>query len=463
MISLSRLVAFAVVIVATSGCTEQSADYSSGTGSATVLSNATIIIGNGDSPRHNQSIVIIGSRIKQVGDNSDIEIAPDAVVIDLTGKWVTPGFIDLHVHFPSEQSVHGAILDRLLQFGVTTILNPGARPGAGVALREKIRIGELRGPRMRTAGPIIDDTPADRGYGMWATQTPSIKAIRREIVRQAQDGVDFVKFYAGLNTDLVVAGVDEARSASVRSVGHLESASWTTAANAGINMLVHSGWSTPMDEIVNLPDPESASDPEWYEGYADAPNGLGFGKLVDALVRNNVVVVPTLSITQAGSFGKDNKLLPRFRTEIAPERDLAGWWGEGWRERHPQYEDSGEEENQLIETIFFPAVLTILKAYYDHGVTLGVGTDVGNAWMTPGASFHYELFLYQEAGIPPIDILTMATKNGALALGLESVTGTVEAGKSADLVVLGADPVKDIRNTQYIEDVFVGGQSVSPP
>lgn len=95
--------------------------------------------------------------------------------------------------------------------------------------------------------------------------------------------------------------------------------------------------------------------------------------------------------------------------------------------------------------------------------TNSVGFDDGNAWMTPGASFHHELFLYQEAGIPPIDILTMATRNGALAPGSEATTGAIESGKQADLVVLGADPIVDIQNARQIEIVFLAGRQISLP
>lgn len=102
-------------------------------------------------------------------------------------------------------------------------------------------------------------------------------------------------------------------------------------------------------------------------------------------------------------------------------------------------------------------MLGITKALFGAGVTPGVGTDVGNAWITPGASFHHEMELYAEAGIPAVEILAMATLGGATAPGLADSIGTVAVGKRADLVVLSADPTRDIQATRQIEHVFMGG------
>jgi len=175
-----------------------------------------------------------------------------------------------------------------------------------------------------------------------------------------------------------------------------------------------------------------------------------------------VTVVPTLAITQAGGLGRDATLLPQFETHLAPETELPGWWPDGWETRDPQYgDDVGPEEAELLEGVYWPGVLGIVRAFHERGVRLGVGTDVGNAWITPGASFHYEMSLYSEAGIPPHDILSMATMGVAVALGLEDSIGTVEVGKVADLVVLDADPTRGIAATRTIEMVIADGRIVA--
>lgn len=456
-----RVLLATLAMIAMAGCTKTPAPDDV---RIIALVNATIIDGTGAAPVSNQTIIIRGSKIAQIDDAASIDVPLDAEIIDASGKWVIPGFVDLHVHLPPDETVHGAILERLLEHGVTSFLNPGARPEAGVPLRERIQAGDFPGPQMKTAGRLIDDWPETSSAKSWAAHTPTQDALREEIRAQAKAGVDFIKLYARLSPELVAAGIEEGHAQGLPVIGHLEATNWTDAAAMGIDMLVHTGWSAPMDELVNLVNPESASDEEWYLGYADAPNGPAFQLLVDTLIENDIVVVPTLAVMQAGGLGDDNTLLPLYETDLAPERDLEGWWGEGWRTRHPEYSDDvGSEEAQLLKEVYFPALLNFQKEFYERGVTLGVGTDVGVSWMTPGASFHYEMSLYQDAGIPPLAILSMATRNGADALGLGDAVGTIEIGKNADLIVLGADPSADIRNAREIERVFLAGQEISRP
>ena len=425
-----------------------------------VLQDVTVIDGTGASGRPNQVLVLQEGRVAAMGSVDEVEIPAHAEVLDFAGRYVIPGFVDLHVHFPSDTSVHEAMLARLLEYGVTTLLNPGARPGAGVELRQKIQDGDFVGPRMLTSGRIIDHDPTLDGLAHWAARVTEPEAIREEVRRQADAGVDWIKLYQHLPKELVEAAIDEAHALGLPVVGHMGTTTWGEAADLGIDMLVHSGWGTSMDEVVNLEDPVSATDTEWYNAYADAPNGQPLTTLIEALVRENVVVVPTLSITQASGLGSDASLLPLFKVELAPDRTVDDWWSPGWEERHPQFSPDSETEAELLTTVYFPGVLGILRAYFERGVRLGVGTDVGNSWMTPGYVYHHELALYQEAGVPPLQILTMATRNGAEVLGLLDETGTVEVGKAADLVVLGSDPSVDIRGTLDIEAVFLAGERV---
>lgn len=425
-----------------------------------VLRNVTVIDGTGSVAKPNQVVIIEGEWIAQVGSVEDVQIPPNATTFNVAGMYVIPGFVDLHVHFPEDTTVHQAMLDRLLEYGVTTILNPGARPGAGVVLRERIRSGEYRGPRLFTAGPIIDHRPTEEGLMGWSTEITTEMEMRDAVRAQAATNVDFIKLYRRLPPDLVAAGIDEAHALGLPVIGHMGATTWAEAAHLGIDMVVHSGWGMPMDEIVNLENPEAATDTEWYHAYADAPNGERFAALVDALVEEDVVVVPTLSITQAAGLGRDASLLSLFEVHLAPDADVDDWWSEGWRERHPQYGADSEEEAEMMATVYFPGVLNIVNAYYERGVRLGVGTDVGNSWMTPGVVYHHELGLYQDAGIPPLAILTMATRNGAEALGILDEVGTIAVGKRANLLVLRADPTSNIRHTREIEHVFLAGREV---
>jgi imidazolonepropionase-like amidohydrolase len=109
----------------------------------------------------------------------------------------------------------------------------------------------------------------------------------------------------------------------------------------------------------------------------------------------------------------------------------------------------------------WPKLLELTRRYHEGGMILTVGSDLPNQWVVPGWSLHREMQLLTEAGITPAAVLQMATRNGALALGLED-RGTVEPGRVADLVVLRADPLSDIRNTTKIHSVWQHGRRVFP-
>ncbi|MEZ4587959.1 MAG: amidohydrolase family protein [Gemmatimonadales bacterium] len=439
-----RLGALAALLLAL-GCATGDADL--------VLRGARIIDGTGAPPTEPMTVVVQGDRIARI----TAEPVKGARVIDLDGKFLLPGFVDLHVHLPPDSAIQEAILAQLVRYGVTTILNPGARDGAGVELRD--RLGP-RHPRMLTAGKIIEHVSATGDAGRWASLVGDEEAARREVRRQLARGVDFVKYYAAMPPPLVAAVVDEATRAGVPVIGHSVATLWRQAAVAGVSMLVHSGWGTPMDELVELAHADSATDAEWYASYAAAPRSSAFGRLTEALVERGVVVVPTLAITQAAGLGRDATLLPLFETELAPEADLPGWWDEGWRERHPQHGEVSAEEELLLERVYFPGVLGIVRAMFERGVSLGVGTDVGNSWITPGTSFHYEMALYERAGIPPLEILRMATAGGAQALGIADSVGSIAVGQRADLLALNADPTPSIAATRAIAMVILRGRIV---
>jgi imidazolonepropionase-like amidohydrolase len=110
----------------------------------------------------------------------------------------------------------------------------------------------------------------------------------------------------------------------------------------------------------------------------------------------------------------------------------------------------------------WPRMLALVSRLHRQGVRLTTGSDLASLWVIPGVALHHELALLESAGIAPVEVLRMATRNGAEALGVLGETGTVEQGKRADLVVLEADPLKDIRNSRRIRYVLLGGRIFRP-
>jgi imidazolonepropionase-like amidohydrolase len=122
------------------------------------------------------------------------------------------------------------------------------------------------------------------------------------------------------------------------------------------------------------------------------------------------------------------------------------------------YEAMIKEEPQY--QYLWPKVLQLTKMLYENGVNILSGTDIPNFDLVPGASLHHELELLVEAGIPPLEVIKIATRNGAQALGIEEEVGTIEPGKQADMIVLSENPLDNISNTKKIEAVINNGHLI---
>ncbi len=441
-----------------------------------VIRGATVIDGTGAAQQPDQTVVVKGDRILAVGPRASIAIPAGARVIEGAGQFVIPGLIDMHAHFglgavtvdTTERGVAigmhvvpdpvGAVeaFQTLLAFGVTTIRNPGGPLPMTVALRDSVRLGLHRGPRIFTAGEVIDGTSSE---GL-TVGVKSEDEMRREVARQASLGVDYVKLYAGLGPAYIRSGIDEAHKRGVRAIAHLFLTSWTDAANAGIDGIVHIVPGSPL----LLPEHRRMEFQrrfrgtqfmiEWFN-YVDLTSAET-RTMLDALVRQNVFLDPTLVVFEAMVWGDSTRITQAHDLRYAPPVNLDNWRGgfsitTGWKP-----EDFAEARRA------WPMVLAFTKALYDAGVQLTVGTDMLNPWVAPGASLHRELELLVSAGIPPVDVLRMATRNGARSLGVESDVGTIAVGRIADLVVLAADPLADIRNTRRITWVMQSGKLSRP-
>jgi imidazolonepropionase-like amidohydrolase len=153
-------------------------------------------------------------------------------------------------------------------------------------------------------------------------------------------------------------------------------------------------------------------------------NSTEIEEMVNALVENDIPVDPTLSIYEAMLKGD----------------------GHGDHFYDPQ--------NQLR----WAKVLKLTKIMYDNGVQILSGSDIPNFELVPGASLHNELELLAEAGIKPLEVIEIATNNGATALGIDDRVGTIQPGKQADMIILSASPIENISNTKEIEAVLVDGR-----
>jgi len=432
----------------------------------TVVRGATVLAMTGAAPLADADVAIQGGRIIHVGPRGSFR-APGARIVDARGRWLVPGFIDMHAHVTlgpvlgaetgaprmvPDTSVPRRSLRTLLAFGVTTIRDPGAGAGVAVAVRDSVARGQLVGPRIFTAGEVIDRTV----FPGLTAPVQNEAEVRAEVRRQAAAGVDYIKLYATLPPALLCAGVAEAHAQGRKAVAHLFATSWTVAARCGIDGILHAMPSSP----ALLPaDRRSAFLRgvhntrfmfQWFE-YADLASPE-IDSMVQAMVDGRVVHDPTLVIFEALAWGDSARITASPDLALAAPSLLENWrnaftLSAGWR---PAEFDSARA--------VWSAVQRFVRFLHQRGVRLVAGTDANNPWVVPGPSFHRELELLVAAGIPPGDVLRIATHNGADALGILADVGTIEPGKRADLVLLGASPLADIRNTRRIEWVMQGGR-----
>src|SRR5215210_144339 len=402
------------------------------------LVGPTLIDGTGEPPKPHAVIIISCNRIVAITNETEYHdhyyslINNDTTrssVLNLTGKYVIPGLFDMHAHVAGvrknsyNQNYSETALDMLLDYGVTTIRNPGGPTNESIALKHNVSEGNIGGPEIFTAGRLLNGPQI--AIPFVEKQISSEEEAREEVRYQAAAGVDFVKLYVGLPPNLVKAAIDEAHIQGIRVIGHLYMTSWTDAANSGIDALTHGVPVNPF--LLSAGDKreqffENGGGPFNHFLWLDLVdlNSVEIKEMINALVENDIPVDPTLGIYEA--MLKDN-------------------------------DGFSNPENQLR----WAKVLQLTKIMYDSGVQILSGSDIPNFGLVPGASLHNELELLAQTGIKPLEVIEIATNNGAKALGIDDIVGTIQPEKQADMVVLSANPIENISNTKQIEAVMVDG------
>ena len=435
----------------------------------TVITHVTLIDGTGGPARSDIAVVVRDSIIQRIVSSAEYKPRAGARVVDGRGKFLLPGFIDMHAHVnvgpehlntrtnqmrgEYDPQVPRVSLGSLLHFGITTIRDPGGLTEHAVATRDSVARGLIEGPRMFVAGSVIDQTDAP---GLVAT-VHSPEEVRAEVRRQIAAGVDYIKLYATLTPPMVEAGIQEAHAGGRRAIGHLFLTSWSDAARDGIDGLLHVVPSSPL----LLPPSQRAAFRQgihntrfmfqWFEyvNYASPE----IDSLVTLMVRRRIEHDGTLATFEAMAWGDSARITSSSDLAYSAPSLVRNWseftLTQGWTKA--DYDSA---------RMVWPKVLQFEKLLYDRGVFVTVGTDANNPWTAPGASYARELELLVAAGIPPLQVLRLATHNGAEALGILDRVGTIAPGKRADLVLLDADPLADIGNTRRIALVIANGRVV---
>ncbi|MDZ7314470.1 MAG: amidohydrolase family protein [candidate division KSB1 bacterium] len=459
IVLLSLLVSFS--------CTKQKTDEGQ---RALVFTHATIINTAGGPNEADMTVVISGKRIMEI-KKSKVRLPKGAQVIDATGKFLIPGFWDMHVHWSDAR-----YFPLFIANGITGIRIMWGTPDH-LKQREEISKGLLFGPHMYVGSPIVDGpNPIFPGF---TSVSNAIEA--REFVRQAKEtGYDFVKVYSRLPREAYFAIADESKKLGIPFAGHIPmSISAVEASDSGQRSVEHVDSPIAFGTLFTCSNQEEELLKESEKAFKDLSLQQPQPAQIEAFralskilletydrrkastlfalfVKNNTWQCPTLTVLRSMRFFNDKDFINDTRLKYMPKRTRASWE----LKNHPVF-NSNSEKDWALGKLVYQKELELVGSMRRAGVKLLAGTDLPNPFCFPGFSLHDELGLLVEAGLTPMEALQAATYNAAEFLGQLDSLGTVEAGKIADLVLLDANPLEDISNTKKIAAVVFAGKYYS--
>ena len=437
---------------------------------AIVITHVTVIDATGAAPQPNSTVLLEGSKISALGPDSSIRIPSGAQIIEATGKFLIPGLADMHVHLTGAGEPSGSrefILPLLIASGITTVRDMGGKVEFLKQLRSEIQTGKRLGPQIFFTGPYLDGDPP--GYQpAIVVKTPA--EARNAVDLLAAEGVDFLKTQSRLERDPYFAIAEESRKKGIRFVGHVpDRVSALEASQAGQASIEHltgvllacSGKEDELRGEQFVSDPPNASTEQslarsraWQQKLLDSYSPEKAAALLHAFVANGTWQVPTFPvIVHFGFITPQTDLSGDARMAYVPQNERT-LWRQGIRER---LENRTQADFALREEIV-KRYLELTGKMQSAGVRIMAGTDLAAPNVFPGSSLHEDLAFLVQAGFTPIQALQAATKNSAEFLGKLQTQGTIQPGKFADLVLLDADPLDDIHNTQEIRAVFLRGK-----
>ena len=430
-----------------------------------VIEGGTLIDGNGGEPLPDALIVVQENRIESVSRKGQASYAAGAQILKADGKFILPGLIDAHVHYS------GFLAELFLCHGVTSVFDIGGRGPLHSVRREAIARGRVLGPRLFVVvesllGPVKPGRVAYTRERGRQDRPLTMEEAREAVKRAVAGGADLINVRRGLSQEVFQEAVAEAHQAGLAVVAQPigPTVYGREAVLAGADVLEHAAG-------INL---SIAKDPSKWEGwgeielhsldprpFADMDEGKA-AELIRLMVARNTYLEPDLIAQGRGLHGKRNEW-EKQDSELLQTPDLA-YVPEGtrhkWMSNYTEF-DAWEPAEQEQLRKGFHNMQRFIGQFARAGGKVMSGTDTSaHGWAVAGIGLHREMELLTQVGLTSMEAIVATTRNPAEGYRVLDRLGTIEAGKLADLVIVNADPLLDIRNMQKIEWVLKDGKVI---
>jgi hypothetical protein len=446
------------------------------------FTDVTVIDVTNGSLSSGQTVLVEGNRIVAVGPVAEVAVPDGAEVVDASDAYLIPGLWDMHTHTSSIPITRDIFFPLFIANGVTGIRNmktdcfESEQPDCfdeGFAdplpsiydiktWREEIQAGTLIGPRIVAGSAMLDGPGPDEQSTPFKPGTAEHARQHARILKER--GVDFAKIYNFIPRDAYFAFADEANRLGLPFAGHVpEGVRASEASEAGQRSIEHAVFtnvgeecSANEDEIrrrlrAEFESKEPQIIPIWLD-IAESYDAVKCAKVFDTFIKNGTWYTPTLvcAARLPGEIEFSWREDPRLRYMPREEREF-------WSKMDEELDEilgGNPEQHQPLVRIQREVTLAIHRA----GVPLLAGSDAGATGVFAGFGLHDELEVLVAIGLTEAEALRTATLEPARYLDAVDTQGTVEVGKVADLVLLEANPLEDITNTQRIRAVVADGR-----
>ena len=406
---------------------------------STAFVNVNVVPMTSETVIEQQTVVVRKAHIEAIGPVDEVPIPEDATVIDGTDRYLMPGLAEMHAHVPGSDSPN---LDRNFSLfvanGVTTIRGMLGEP-SHLALRQDLLDGVVFGPRLFTSGPSLNGRSVN-----------GASHARQLVEEQHAAGYDFIKVHPGLSSDEFEALAQTANALGMPYAGHVPVA-------AGVSRALELNMASidHLDGYFAALLPTNSDGSGGYGGFFDV-------MLADELETGRIAEIARAT-AEAGTWNVPTEVLVEFRVDETPVSELRNWPEMRYMPTATVQRWADDKESVIAASDFDPEVVALaieirrrlILELHRAGAGLLLGSDSPQVFNVPGFAIHRELDALVSAGLTPFEAL----RTGTVAVDefLHSNTGIVAVGRAADLVLLDANPLVDIRNSRRIHGVMVRG------